>query len=190
MISQPPQGSTSWCCPRLTSSSLTTCSIAMWGSTTSHTSFCLHDITHSVLSSAFSRTCELLGQSLRQSEASTSATWPSRVIHLLPLGPHLAAGYDTLCQCFSSLLPGTSSWKPSRSFLNLAIVGPNSCSNEWLEAEKLAQELLWITNKMKTCSIVGEAILKWGFASSLASLALTAHPRVQGSIVKTSGEKI
>ncbi|KAG6768306.1 hypothetical protein POTOM_027213 [Populus tomentosa] len=48
-------------------------------------------------------------------------------------------------------------------------------------AEKLAQELLWITNKLRDYGAVDEALLQyWSYASGLASLALsTANPRVQ-----------
>ncbi|KAG6767190.1 hypothetical protein POTOM_028379 [Populus tomentosa] len=55
-------------------------------------------------------------------------------------------------------------------------------------AEKLAQELLWITNKLRDYGVVDEALLQWSYASGLASLALsTVNPRVQGYIAKISG---
>jgi phage gp16-like protein len=55
-------------------------------------------------------------------------------------------------------------------------------------AEKLAQELLCITNKLRDYGAVDEALLQWSYASFLASLALsTANPRVQGYIAKISG---
>ncbi|KAF2302610.1 hypothetical protein GH714_040048 [Hevea brasiliensis] len=53
-------------------------------------------------------------------------------------------------------------------------------------AEKLAQELLWITNKLRAYGAVDEAMMQWSFASALASLAFSANPRVQGYIVKIS----
>ncbi|XVE49724.1 hypothetical protein DITRI_Ditri01bG0104100 [Diplodiscus trichospermus] len=53
-------------------------------------------------------------------------------------------------------------------------------------AEKLAQELLWITNKLRSYGIVNEALVQWSFASGLASLSLTASPRVQCCIVQIS----
>ncbi|KAJ6990687.1 hypothetical protein NC653_019062 [Populus alba x Populus x berolinensis] len=48
-------------------------------------------------------------------------------------------------------------------------------------AEKLlAQELLWITNKLRDYGAVDEALLQWSYASGLASLALsTANPRIK-----------
>lgn len=151
----------------------------------------LHEVTRSALSSSFSRTCDLLHRSLQSASDETSSslfsTWPSRVLHLLPLGPHLAAGYDTIRRLIND--PDAITRGPG-SRLSGGGAGPNGswAGNEWAEAEKLAHELLWITNKMRACSIAGDAIVKWGFADGLASLAIMAHPRVQGPILKISGK--
>lgn len=56
-----------------------------------------------------------------------------------------------------------------------------------LAAEKHAEELLWITKKMIICGAVDEALVQWSFASGLASYSLTANPRVQGLVVKITG---
>ena len=59
---------------------------------------------------------------------------------------------------------------------------------EEVMAEKLAQELLWITTKVKDYGTVDDALVQWSFASDLASLSLTTiNVRVQGFIVKISG---
>jgi hypothetical protein len=76
------------------------------------------------------------------------------------------------------------SYKPQR---HSTITGPGVGAFEWGEAEKLAQELLWNTRKLCDCAGASEAIVRWAFASGLASLVLTAHPRVQAPIVKITG---
>ncbi|XP_042494438.1 uncharacterized protein LOC122073841 [Macadamia integrifolia] len=53
-------------------------------------------------------------------------------------------------------------------------------------AEKWAVELLWLARKMGDCGCVEEAEWRWGTASNLARLALTAEPHLQGSLVKVS----
>lgn len=54
-------------------------------------------------------------------------------------------------------------------------------------AEKLAAELLWLAQKLAACGFVDEAVKKWAAASNLAWLAVSAEPRLQGSLVKLSG---
>ncbi|GFS31320.1 hypothetical protein Acr_00g0016800 [Actinidia rufa] len=53
-------------------------------------------------------------------------------------------------------------------------------------AEKLAAEVLWLAQKMAACGCEEEAVEKWASASHLAWLALSAEPRLQGSLVKVS----
>ncbi|XP_058086549.1 uncharacterized protein LOC131233773 [Magnolia sinica] len=53
-------------------------------------------------------------------------------------------------------------------------------------AEKLAAELLWLAWKMAECGAAEEAVSRWGSASGLASMAVYAEPRLQGSLVKVS----
>ncbi|CAI9765367.1 unnamed protein product [Fraxinus pennsylvanica] len=53
-------------------------------------------------------------------------------------------------------------------------------------AEKLAAEVLWLAQKMAACGCSEEAVFKWASASNLASLALSAELRLQGSLVKVS----
>lgn len=54
-------------------------------------------------------------------------------------------------------------------------------------AEKLAAELLWLAQKLAGCGFVEEAVRRWAAASNLAWLAVSAEPRLQGSLVKLSG---
>lgn len=53
-------------------------------------------------------------------------------------------------------------------------------------AEKLAAELLWLAQKMAACGAVEEAVKRWAAASSLASIGMSAEPRLQGCLVKLS----
>ncbi|XP_076915727.1 uncharacterized protein LOC143575170 [Bidens hawaiensis] len=52
--------------------------------------------------------------------------------------------------------------------------------------EKLAAELLWLAKKLKDCGSVDEAVCQWASASKLGFVALSAQPRLQGSLVKLS----
>lgn len=56
-------------------------------------------------------------------------------------------------------------------------------------AEKLAAEILWLAQKMAASGCAAEAVCKWSASSNLAWLALTTEPRLQGSLVKVSGNK-
>ncbi|KAK9060300.1 hypothetical protein SSX86_021004 [Deinandra increscens subsp. villosa] len=53
-------------------------------------------------------------------------------------------------------------------------------------AEKLAAELLWLGEKLAACGSADEAVRQWASASKLASMSLSAKPRLQGSLVKLS----
>ncbi|KAB2035816.1 hypothetical protein ES319_D04G178700v1 [Gossypium barbadense] len=53
-------------------------------------------------------------------------------------------------------------------------------------AEKLAAELLWLTQKLVGCGFEEEAVERWASASNLAQLSVVAENRVQGSLVKVS----
>ncbi|KAL5992442.1 hypothetical protein ACLOJK_013360 [Asimina triloba] len=56
-------------------------------------------------------------------------------------------------------------------------------------AEKLAAELLWLAQKMAESGAAEEAVYRWGSASGLAAMAIGAEPRLQGALVKVSGER-
>ncbi|PIA52118.1 hypothetical protein AQUCO_01000182v1 [Aquilegia coerulea] len=61
-----------------------------------------------------------------------------------------------------------------------------SCRPVGWSAEKFAAEILWLAQKLIACGNGEEAVLRWGAASSLASLAFSAEPRTQGTMVKVS----
>lgn len=56
-----------------------------------------------------------------------------------------------------------------------------------VSAHKLAAELLWLCQIMTACGLEEEAVHKWASASNLAWLSLSAEPRLQGLLVKVSG---
>lgn len=56
-----------------------------------------------------------------------------------------------------------------------------------VSAEKLAAELLWLAQKMTACGCAEEALRRWASAQRLAWLSLSAEPRLQGALVKVSG---
>ncbi|XP_077221233.1 uncharacterized protein LOC143854968 [Tasmannia lanceolata] len=146
----------------------------------------LQEINRTALSTAFSRTSSLLYASLQsmiQQQQPETATWPSRLLHMLPLGSHLLSYFTTI----SGLLPSATSNCQSQKQNSLVIFGEvTGFAGDSVMAEKLGKELLWITSKLKFCSAIEEAVIQWSFASGLASLSLTAHPRVQSSIVQIS----
>lgn len=54
-------------------------------------------------------------------------------------------------------------------------------------AEKVAAEVLWLAEKMAASGCAEEAVWRWASAGKVAWLALSTEPRLQGSLVKVSG---
>ncbi|KAG8368671.1 hypothetical protein BUALT_Bualt15G0070000 [Buddleja alternifolia] len=73
---------------------------------------------------------------------------------------------------------GRAAWRYAKSWSELSRCGRS--------AEKLAAEVLWLAQKMAASGCAEEAVCKWASASKLAWLALSAEPRLQGSLVKVS----
>ncbi|XP_051146600.1 uncharacterized protein LOC127262115 [Andrographis paniculata] len=71
------------------------------------------------------------------------------------------------------------------SFWRAAVPG-SEMSRFANSGDKLSMELLWLAQKMAASGCAEEAVLGWASASKLARLALSAEPRLQGSIVKVS----
>ncbi|KAK6921471.1 hypothetical protein RJ641_011978 [Dillenia turbinata] len=147
----------------------------------------LQRINRIALASALARTSALLHRSLQTTDQLISENegsiwlWPMRLIGFLPLGSYMAASFKGLRfvanTLFPMLLGGGAMSTGSQKRLQLE-------DEDDVVAEKLAQELMWITNKMRNCGVADEALMQWSFASGLASLALSTNPRVQGFIVK------
>ncbi|OAY52217.1 uncharacterized protein LOC110612505 [Manihot esculenta] len=149
----------------------------------------LMQVNRTALSSAFERTLSLLLRSMQQLHGSDdSSSWTFRLLRALPMGSYISSYVKGLNSCLRTVIQtvrrGTLALQlDKRRQLN------SSCVNEGADdvvAEKLAQELLWITNKLRAYDAVDEAMVQWSFASSLASFAFSANPRIQGYIVKIS----
>lgn len=142
-------------------------------------------INRAALSSAFARTLGLLYRSLQSGQKiDDSGSWTTRLIGSIPLGWYLA---PVLFKGLGLILPSgiTGLWSLQKKQRQQGLGGERV---DDVAAEKHAQELLWITNKMRSCGAVDEALVQWSLASGLASLALTTNPRVQGFILKISGQ--
>jgi hypothetical protein len=156
----------------------------------------LLQINRMALASAFARTLNLLHRALERTQAeddddANSGAWAIRVIRALPMGSYLSnltaymKGFRVCVNAIVSTVAnaGTCQLQKKRQ---LGVASEREV--EELMAEKLAQELLWITTKLRDYGAVDEALVQWSFASGLASLSLTAaNVRVQGFMVKISG---
>jgi hypothetical protein len=152
----------------------------------------LLQINRMALASAFARTSNLLHRTLERTQADQddedSGAWTTRVIRALPMGNYLTSYMKGFGVCVNAIMStvanaGTCQLQKKRQ--------PGVASErevEELMAEKLAQELLWITTKLRDYGAVDEALVQWSFASGLAPLSLSANVRVQGFMVKISGD--
>lgn len=156
----------------------------------------LLQINRMALASAFARTSNLLHRALERTQAeddddANSGAWTARVIRALPMGSYLSnltsymKGFRVCVNAIMSTVAnaGTCQLQKKRQLAGVA----SEREVEELMAEKLAQELLWITTKLRDYGAVDEALVQWSFASGLASLSLCANVRVQGFMVKISG---
>lgn len=155
-------------------------------------------INRTALASAFARTSTLLYKSLEKTARSDedddgSGAWTTRAIGALPMVSYVAPYLKGLRMCFgavqslvkiaaSSLSSGSEKGRKAMMMMNEVIgVGEEEV------CEKLAEELLWISKKLRDYGAVDEAMVQWSLASNLASLSFSANPRVQGLILKISG---
>ncbi|XP_002521651.2 uncharacterized protein LOC8268704 [Ricinus communis] len=145
----------------------------------------LMEVNRAALSSAFSRTLGLLYRSLQQPVISDqSETWTTRWLRSLPMGNYISAYLKGVNYCIKTLLQTVA-----KGALELEKRPQQSSYYERVDdlvAEKFAQELLWITDKLRAYGAVDEAMVQWSSATGLNSLSFSANPRVQGYIVKIS----
>ncbi|XP_010034289.1 uncharacterized protein LOC104423502 [Eucalyptus grandis] len=145
----------------------------------------LLEINRMALASAFSRTSSLLYSSLQQTQlkGNNSSVFPTSIIRALPMGSYINSYLKGVNVCVGAVVRymknGTLPWHGSRQ-----LTGAAGMDEGEMAAEKLAQELLWITNKLREFGSLDEVLEQWSFASGLASLCLGANPRVQGFIIK------
>lgn len=142
----------------------------------------LLEINRLALASAFARTSSLLHSALESSHKASDdySAWGTRVLSSLPFGSFLAPYVVKGLGAVFSLASGSKSQKQRQM-----VLGGRERVDD-VAAEKHAQELLWIADKMRGCGAVDEALVLWSLSSDLASLALNANPRVQGIILKIS----
>lgn len=164
-------------------------------------------VNRTALSSAFERTSSLLHRSLekrhydKNDEYSGSGAWAARAVRALPFGSYVAPYINGMSICVGAV----RSWveviatRRSRGARRLRIGGGIGDGGRvvWEEeeggevvAEKLVEELLWISRKLRAYGAVDEALVQWSYASGLASISLTTDPRLQGLVVKVSGSLI
>ncbi|XP_050224937.1 uncharacterized protein LOC126674519 [Mercurialis annua] len=146
----------------------------------------LMEVNRSALSSAFARTLSLLYRSLRNPHSpddSGGGAWTARVMKVLPMGFYISTCVKGLKYCLKSVLQSVEkgTWQLERrpQLVYEGVVDD-------LVAEKFAQELLWITERLRAYGAVDEAMVQWSSATGLNSLSFSANPRVQGFIVKIS----
>lgn len=151
----------------------------------------LLQVNRAALSSAFARTSSLLYRFMHNTQSQDDSNgWPVRTIKALPFGSYAAPYVKGLSSCFNMVMSWVEAteafWLPKKRNNGGAFGGS---AEEYAEVmgEKLAQELLWITNKLRVYGAVEQALVQWSCSPGLASLALTASPRVQGLIVRISG---
>ncbi|KAL1197698.1 BTB/POZ domain-containing protein [Cardamine amara subsp. amara] len=153
----------------------------------------LLDVNRAALALSFARTTARLQDSLKRSRTAEEpfGGLPLRVVSALPLGGYVASyvrGLNTCISTVRSLADMTGNLLSRTRKIETAMVrtGGSQENEAQLAVEKLAEELLWMTDKLRRYGAVDEGIKRWSYASGLASLALTAAPRVQGLMVKIS----
>lgn len=142
------------------------------------------------LAAGFSRTVKLLTFSLEGLQLQQQGThWLWNLIHSIFLRRLAISSQvfsvENVCSSISNFMFPVQSAKCSTQLPMRPVTRAGSAINCEV-AEKLAQELLWMTKKLKACSAIDEAYMKWGTLSCLAGLSLDAHPRVQASLLQIS----
>ncbi|CAN7106364.1 unnamed protein product [Brassica rapa subsp. narinosa] len=153
----------------------------------------LLDVNRVALASSFARTTARLHDSLKRSRTADEPVGglPLRLVSALPLGGYVASyarGVSTCINTVRSLADMTGNLLSQSMRRESALVRAGGFQENEVElaVEKLAEELLWMTEKLRRYGAVEEGIKRWSYASGLASLSLTAAPRVQGLLVKIS----
>ncbi|KAK8605817.1 hypothetical protein V6N13_102588 [Hibiscus sabdariffa] len=147
-----------------------------------HGHWALLHVNRTALASSFTRTSTLLHRCLQLQTSPLGGygdSWHMRAFNAIPLSSYVASYVKAAAMCFNAVF----------SLFDTATVrywGRDCNRDREIMTEKLAQELLWVTNKLGCYGGVNEALVQWSLASGLATLSLTANPRVQGSIVKIS----
>lgn len=137
----------------------------------------LRKVNRTVLSAAFSRTLTQLEAALMEQERALGGGLSGS-----PAGSAaVPVEYYSLNRVLRAVKSfGQVAWsRAGKSREDLALGGSS--------AEKLAAELLWLAKKLVACGCAEEAVCRWASASDMAWLAVSAEPRLQGLLVKVSG---
>ncbi|MCO5564801.1 hypothetical protein L7F22_018469 [Adiantum nelumboides] len=155
----------------------------------------LWDTNKAALEAAFVRTVDLLTLSLEelhQQQELKEGSWLWALIHSIFL-KNVGAfqqrlSLDFIYTYINNIL--TRADKSIKATVELPPVQSSTSSvrrsNLSAMAEKLAQELLWVTEKLKDFSSLSEPSRRWGAMHSLAKLSLSAHPRIQACLLRVS----
>ncbi|CAM6075429.1 unnamed protein product [Sphagnum tenellum] len=154
-------------------------------------------VTRTALGVGFARTINRLGRSLEGQRHQGLWLWrflPGSDVLLPKIG--FPAPLVKLQSIARNMLITFSPWPlvtPTNRILGMDYDSSSSsssasCANttDSEMAEKLAQELLWMAQKLLDCGAMEEAVQQWSSVPTLAELSLCASPRVQKSLVRLS----
>ncbi|CAM6106977.1 unnamed protein product [Calypogeia fissa] len=157
-------------------------------------------VNRAALSAGFERTLVLLNRSLEgihQQRSSGGDFWrlPGRLLRMIPSGgfnlalpPPLSLVRTQIGHFIpplSRMISSTTMFSNSGDTFSGPALSASSVGNIEM-AEKLAQELLWLAEKLAEISALDEGIVQWSSSSSLAAISLRSSPHVQRALVRLS----
>ncbi|KAG0612273.1 hypothetical protein M758_6G014700 [Ceratodon purpureus] len=147
-------------------------------------------INRAALRRGFSRTINLLGQSL-ESRGQNQSFLGRLVNQILPSGGALVPSmaipepFGKIWSFVGNVLSPLTGWSLSKRPIHTEAARLANLADSDI-AEKFAKELLWMTQKLIACGGMEDVVQQWSSASPLAELSLCASPKVQKSLVRLS----
>eukprot|EP00250_Pteridium_aquilinum_P000933 c11117_g1_i1 orf=389-1561(+) len=142
------------------------------------------------LQAAFLRTVDLLSVSLEElqhQQEMKEGSWFWVLVHSAFGISHQALSLEYICMSIHNFLfRMAKAAKASSELPPLQSASSSKRLNLSATAEKLAHELLWITEKLKECSSIHEVTRRWSGMPYLAKLSLSAHPHIQACLLRVS----
>ncbi|KAL2607745.1 hypothetical protein R1flu_026318 [Riccia fluitans] len=142
------------------------------------------------LSAGFQRTLGILHGTLagvhREQEVETVCSLPMKVIRMLSsagMALPLPAPFSHMRMTLFGGLVGSIMQSGDQVYQSSRVVYDD---NRSMMSEKLAQELLWLAQKLSEYSALEEGIIQWSSSNLLATMAVSSSPRVQRSLVRLS----